>query len=63
MGRKLRNEDERIMQTPACLFRRQFDFLKAHPEFDFHNMIRTELDKCIQLKDAKYLGKNETETE
>lgn len=51
------------MQTPACLFRRQFDFLKAHPEFDFHNMIRTELDKCIQLKDAKYLGKNETETE
>ena len=63
MGRRLRDNNERIHQRPIGLFQRQWDYLLEYPSMNISQTLRELFDEHI-IKPTKpqYLS-NETKTE
>ena len=63
MGKKLMDQDERIMQRSIGFTFRQFRFFAKYPDFKADVFCRDAIDKQIELIDPEFLKKEEENEE
>ena len=57
MGRRLKDNNERIVQKSIGFNFRQMVFMNEHPDFKPDTFCRMAIDEQIKLIDDKYLSK------
>ena len=57
MGKKLVDNQERIVQRSIGFNFRQIEFFNAHPDFKPDTFCRDAIDKQVEMIDSKFLKK------